>query len=106
MCGNEEDAREVLQETLLAAFRNLPGFRGDAALSTWLYQIARSFCIKERRHDRPEVPLDEDAWKIAAPVPGPSRARTRVRSARRWRWRSLRCRRSIARRWSCATSRG
>jgi len=34
MCGDEESAREVLQETLLAAFRHLPGFRGDAALST------------------------------------------------------------------------
>lgn len=49
MCGNEEDAREVLQETLLAAFRHLSGFRGEARLSTWLYQIARSFCIKLRR---------------------------------------------------------
>lgn len=78
MCGNEEDAREVLQETLLAAFRNLPGFRGDAALSTWLYQIARSFCIKERRRERPEVPLDEDARAIEAPAAGPeSRAHAR-----------------------------
>ena len=49
MCGNEEDAREVLQETLLAAFRHLDGFRGQAQLSTWLYQIARSFCGKARR---------------------------------------------------------
>jgi RNA polymerase sigma-70 factor (ECF subfamily) len=49
MCGNEEDARDVLQETLLAAFRNLASFRGDAQVSTWLYQIARSFCIKQRR---------------------------------------------------------
>src|SRR5664279_6585612 len=53
MCGNEDAARDVLQETLLAAFRYLPGFRGDAALSTWLYQIARSFCIKERRGGHP-----------------------------------------------------
>ncbi|MBS2028126.1 MAG: sigma-70 family RNA polymerase sigma factor [Deltaproteobacteria bacterium] len=49
MCGSEEDAREVLQETLMAAFKNLPGFRGEADLSTWLYQLARSFCIKSRR---------------------------------------------------------
>lgn len=49
MCGNEDAAREVLQETMLAAFRNLAGFRGEASLSTWLYQIARSFCIKQRR---------------------------------------------------------
>ena len=49
MCGNEDDARDVLQETLLAAFRNIEGFRGDAQLSTWLYQIARSFCLRSRR---------------------------------------------------------
>ena len=36
MCGNEDAAREVLQETLLAAFRNLPSFRGEASISTWL----------------------------------------------------------------------
>jgi RNA polymerase sigma-70 factor (ECF subfamily) len=54
MCGNEEDARDILQETLLAAFRNVSGFRRDARLSTWLYQIARSFCIKQRR-PRPSV---------------------------------------------------
>lgn len=49
MCGHEEDAREVLQETLLSAYRHLGSFRGDAHLSTWLYQVARSFCIKQRR---------------------------------------------------------
>jgi len=49
MCGNEEDAREVLQETLLAAFRKLGHFRGESLLSTWLYQIARSFCARSRR---------------------------------------------------------
>lgn len=70
MCGDEESAREVLQETMLAAFRHLPGFRGDAALSTWLYQIARSFCIKERRGERPKVELDD---QLADPAPAPDR---------------------------------
>lgn len=58
MCGDEDSAREVLQETMIAAFRNLPGFRGEASLSTWLYQIARSFCIKERRGVRPMTAID------------------------------------------------
>ena len=49
MCGNEPDAQDVLQETLLTAFRQLASFRGEGELSTWLYQIARSFCIKQRR---------------------------------------------------------
>ena len=54
MCGNEEDAREVLQETMLAAFRGLRGFRGEARLTTWLYQIARSCCLKSRRRSAGE----------------------------------------------------
>jgi len=60
VCGDEESAREVLQETMLAAFRNLLGFRGHAALSTWLFQIARSFCIKERRGVRAMHALHAD----------------------------------------------
>jgi len=66
MCGDEEAAREVLQETMIAAFKNLPGFRGDASLSTWLYQIARSFCIKQRRGARPTVALEPDLPDPAA----------------------------------------
>jgi RNA polymerase sigma-70 factor, ECF subfamily len=72
MCGNEEAAREVLQETLLAAFRNLPTFRGEAAISTWLYQIARSFCIKERRGEHPTDPLEGRVGeRLAEPSPSP-----------------------------------
>lgn len=79
MCGDEDAAREVLQETLLAAFRYLPGFRGDATLSTWLYQIARSFCIKERRGQRPIRSLDESgASDVVDPGPQPD-ARTHAR---------------------------
>ncbi len=63
MCGNEDEAREVLQETLLAAFRGLHDFRGDAQLSTWLYQIARNFCQKSRRRTAGEpeytVPIEK-----------------------------------------------
>lgn len=49
MCGEPEDAKDVLQETLFAAARNLPDFRGASSISTWLYTIARSFCVKKRR---------------------------------------------------------
>ncbi|MGF1453017.1 MAG: RNA polymerase sigma factor [Opitutales bacterium] len=37
---NREDAEEVAQDTFIRAQRGLDNFRGDAALSTWLYQIA------------------------------------------------------------------
>jgi RNA polymerase sigma-70 factor (ECF subfamily) len=46
MCGNEEEAREVLRETLLAAFRGLHAFRGDAQLPPG-FQIA-CFCLGRR----------------------------------------------------------
>jgi RNA polymerase sigma-70 factor (ECF subfamily) len=49
MCRDEEDAKDVVQETMLAAARTIPDFRGSSAVSTWLYAIARSFCIKKRR---------------------------------------------------------
>lgn len=49
MCRDPEDAKDVVQDTLLAAARGLREFRGGAALSTWLFTIARSFCIKKRR---------------------------------------------------------
>ncbi len=71
MCGDEDSAREVLQETMLAAFKSLPGFRGQAALSTWLYQIARSFCIKQRRGPERPRPLDE---RLADAAPAPDQA--------------------------------
>jgi RNA polymerase sigma-70 factor (ECF subfamily) len=49
MCRDPEDAKDVLQDTLLAAARGLHEFRSGAAVSTWLFAIARSFCIKMRR---------------------------------------------------------
>lgn len=57
MCRDPEDARDVLQETLIAAARTLRGFRGASSLSTWLYAIARNFCIKKRRRSAfaPEI---------------------------------------------------
>lgn len=49
MCGHVEDAKDVLQETLLAAFRSLRGFRGESKLSTWFFKVAMSACQKMRR---------------------------------------------------------
>jgi RNA polymerase sigma-70 factor (ECF subfamily) len=64
MCRDQDDAQDVLQDTLFAASRGLRGFRGTASFSTWLYAIARSFCIKRRRRSvyAPEiVSLDTEA---------------------------------------------
>jgi len=52
MCSDVEDARDVLQETLLAMARSVRDFRADSSLSTWLYTIARRFCMKKRRKSK------------------------------------------------------
>lgn len=52
MCRDPEDARDVLQETLLTMARTMGDFRGESSLSTWLYSIARSFCVKKRRKSK------------------------------------------------------
>lgn len=63
MCGDPEDAKDVLQETLLAMARSVRDFRGASSISTWLYTIARSFCIKKRRKSR-FAPEDERSLEI------------------------------------------
>jgi RNA polymerase sigma-70 factor (ECF subfamily) len=52
MLGREEEARDATQETFLAAFRNLRGFRGEAKVSSWLHRIAVNQCITRQRRAR------------------------------------------------------
>jgi len=59
MCRDEEDAKDILQDTMLASIRALRGFRGSSSVSTWLYSIARSFCIKKRRRSKFAPPADK-----------------------------------------------
>src|SRR5579862_6051211 len=68
--GREEDARDVCQETFLRAFRALPGFRGQAKFSSWLYRIALNLCRdwirRERRAAIVQPPEDVDLLELAA----------------------------------------
>jgi RNA polymerase sigma-70 factor, ECF subfamily len=65
LTGNEEDARDVVQDTYLRAFRGLKRFRGDAQFTTWLYRITANCASTQtgrrarHRHDelRDETPL-------------------------------------------------
>ncbi|UCD62869.1 MAG: sigma-70 family RNA polymerase sigma factor, partial [Candidatus Zixiibacteriota bacterium] len=40
MTGNEQDAEDIVQETLLKAIDNIEQFRGESSFGTWLYAIA------------------------------------------------------------------
>jgi len=61
---DEEAARDVVQETLCRAVRNLAGFRGEAALFTWLCQICRSqlseYCERQARYVKHFVPIEDN----------------------------------------------
>ena len=61
--GREEDARDVCQDTFLRAFRALPGFKGEAKFSSWIYRIALNLCRDWIRRQRrtPVVQMPEDA---------------------------------------------
>ena len=62
LVGNEEDARDVVQEAYLRAYKGIGRFRGDAQFSTWLYRItancANTHLSKRRRHRHDEL-LDD-----------------------------------------------
>src|ERR671921_2595427 len=72
--GREEDARDATQETFVAAFRNLSGFRGEAKVSSWLHRIAVNQCLTRRRRARvrsetaleDETERDKAVYSIAA----------------------------------------
>ncbi len=78
MCRDHEDARDVVQDTLLALARGVRDFRGASSFSTWLFTIARSFCIKRRRRSvfAPAAvhSLDSGATLEAAAVADPARS--------------------------------
>jgi RNA polymerase sigma-70 factor (ECF subfamily) len=63
LTGNEEDARDVVQEAYLRAYKGLRRFREEAKFSTWLYRItancANTAMTKGKKHRHDE--LDEDA---------------------------------------------
>jgi RNA polymerase sigma-70 factor (TIGR02960 family) len=51
--GSVQDAEDMLQETLMAAWRGLDSFEGRASLRTWLYRIATNACLGVVRRARP-----------------------------------------------------
>jgi RNA polymerase sigma-70 factor (TIGR02960 family) len=58
MLGSLTDAEDVLQETLLAAWRGLDGLRAGMALRPWLYRIATNRCLNCLRAGRRHVPAE------------------------------------------------
>src|SRR5207302_5415434 len=60
MTNNVAEAEDLTQEAFLQVFRKLPTFRGDSALSTWMYRVAvNTVLMYFRKRGRPQVSLDE-----------------------------------------------
>ena len=53
--GNEEDAYDMTQETLIKAYRSLRSFKGDASFGTWLHRVASNVCLDELRRRKRRV---------------------------------------------------
>ena len=45
MAGSPDDGEDLLQEIFLQAYRKIGGFKGEAALGTWLYRLALNHCL-------------------------------------------------------------
>jgi len=69
MLGSFQDAEDVLQETLLAAWQGFGGFEGRASLRTWLYQIATNRCLNARRSASRRPAKEWDVPKVEPPEP-------------------------------------
>ena len=81
--NNESDAMDISQEVFLRVFRSLPDFKGDSAITTWVYRITVNTAIDltRKKTRRKESSLtgfgeeEEDAdWEIADPAPTPEAA--------------------------------
>jgi RNA polymerase sigma-70 factor (ECF subfamily) len=63
LTANEEDARDVVQEAYLRAWKGIRRFRGDAQFTTWMYRITANTAytiVKRRRRNRVETLDDVD----------------------------------------------
>jgi RNA polymerase sigma-70 factor, ECF subfamily len=70
LVGNEEDARDVVQEAYLRAYRSIGSFRGDAQFTTWLYRItancASTHLGRRNRHRHDELGDDDQVIDLDA----------------------------------------
>jgi len=85
LTADEGEAKDVLQEAFLAAYRGLASFRGEARFATWLYRIATNTALMHRRARarRPTEPLEAflprfDRDGVHAAEPGDLRAAGRA----------------------------
>jgi len=54
--NNEDEAKDILQETFITVWQNLDSFRNEANIGTWIYRIASNKCLRslenKKRHQK------------------------------------------------------
>lgn len=70
---NHDDALEMAQEALLAAYRGLGSFRGRSRFSSWLFAITRNRCLSALRPVKLLQDESEDLDALPDSGPGPDR---------------------------------
>jgi len=50
--NDSDKAKDLVQETFIAVWRNLSGFRNESKLSTWIYRIATNHCLRAIEKDK------------------------------------------------------
>jgi RNA polymerase sigma-70 factor (ECF subfamily) len=73
--GSPTEGEDLLQEIFLQAFRKLDGFRGEAAVGTWLHRLAVNLCldyVRSRRGRMAKVTTSIDVEGAPEPVARPS----------------------------------
>src|SRR5256712_7358708 len=84
MTGDAAEASDAVQDIFLKIFRNIGGFKGEAALKTWIFKIAFSEILNrlrwwKRRHRFATMSLDDESngngvnpgHRVASPSPTP-----------------------------------
>lgn len=79
MLGNDEDAGDAAQETLVKILRSLEQYDPNRSFATWVFGIARNTCIDEHRRRR-RTSWDEPG-DVADPAPGPLQEASRAERA-------------------------
>ena len=67
--GSAQDAEDVLQEVLLAAWQSLAAFEGRSSIRAWLYQIATNRCLNALRSASRRPQTDAPVFNLQLPEP-------------------------------------
>lgn len=65
LCGNDELARDITQETFLKAIESIHRYNGQCKFSVWLCQIARHLWYQYLSKSGREIPSGDDIYSLA-----------------------------------------